>query len=190
MTSLEWVKDSATKWSGLQRTGWRADVAHVIKAKAGEAEGGMGALARLMMSSKGIKSPPLSPAGWYWQGTIHERGVWTSPAGPYKTAAAAIKAADAAFRKGAYSKRENPKRKPRGPKYRPNPKKRRVSRDWKPASSRLVQRVGVMKIYRDTDWNQFVIVPPGAKSDKRAAFEDNLKDAIGTAAEMDRRSKR
>ena len=52
-----------------------------------------------------IAQPPLSPAGWWWQGTTEERGRWRKD-GPYPTAEAARDAADAAFAVGAYLRGE------------------------------------------------------------------------------------
>lgn len=79
-------------------------VARVRYAAEGEAEGGLGAFARFMTGAlrPGIKQPPLSPAGWYWQGTVHERGVWTRPAGPFTTPELARDAANMAFEQHGY----------------------------------------------------------------------------------------
>lgn len=56
-------------------------VAKIRYAEEGEAEGGLGLLARFMAGAlaPGSVPPPLSPAGWYWQATA-TRGVWTRPA--------------------------------------------------------------------------------------------------------------
>lgn len=56
-------------------------VAVIRYAEAGEAEGGLGALARFLGAATAphVSQPPLSPAGWYWQATA-TRGVWTRPA--------------------------------------------------------------------------------------------------------------
>lgn len=82
-------------------------------------------------------------------------------------------------------------------KRRKNPAKRRKStskRDWKPTSGRLVHRegsgVGEVKVYRDSDWQEYVVVPPGAKSDKRAAFTDDREDAIAIAKDMHARGRK
>lgn len=58
------------QWSGLS-------VAQVRYAEAGEAEGGLVALARLLAGSRGVSLGEPSPAGWYWNAAI--RGVWTGP---------------------------------------------------------------------------------------------------------------
>jgi hypothetical protein len=49
----------------------------------------------------GWAQPPLSPAGWYWQGTTEERGIWRK-GGPYPSAVSARDACIAAFARGAY----------------------------------------------------------------------------------------
>jgi len=74
-------------------------VAQVRYAKEGEAEGGLGALVRFMTGAlhPEVKLPALSPAGWYWQATIKERGDWSRPAGPFVSPALAVEAADAGW---------------------------------------------------------------------------------------------
>ena len=67
-------------------------------------------------------------------------------------------------------------------------KSRASKRDWKPLAGRLVKRVGTAKVYKDTDWEEYVVVPAGAKSDKRAAFTDSKDDALAIAADMDTRA--
>lgn len=67
-------------------------VARVLHAAPGEAEGGIGALARFMLAARGVPAnevPPLSPGGWYATGTWKRRGVWEK-AGPFETAEDAI----------------------------------------------------------------------------------------------------
>lgn len=85
-------------------TWWGVTVARVRHADPGEAEGGLGALVRFMAGAfhPEIPQPPLSPAGFYWQGTTEKPGEWTRPAGPFPTAVAARDAAVAAFARGAY----------------------------------------------------------------------------------------
>lgn len=73
----------AVTWWGSAASGYKAEhrvvtVAKVWHAAAGEAEGGLGALARFMAGAHGIDLGPPSPAGWYW--IAARRGVWTRPA--------------------------------------------------------------------------------------------------------------
>jgi hypothetical protein len=81
-------------WWGSEADGFDGEagcctVAHVRRAEAGEAEGGLGALMRLMAGARGIDLVEPSAAGWYWNASI--RGVWTGP-----TLAASPEAARAA----------------------------------------------------------------------------------------------
>lgn len=69
-------------WWGSEADGFDGEdggvtVAHVRHAAAGEAEGGLGALARFMASARGIDLGEPSAAGWYWSAAV--RGVWTGP---------------------------------------------------------------------------------------------------------------
>jgi hypothetical protein len=63
-------------------------IAHVRYAQPGETEGGLGAFARFF--SPAAAAVPLSPAGWYWQGTVETRGVWNRPQGPFDSPELAI----------------------------------------------------------------------------------------------------
>jgi hypothetical protein len=90
-TMAEWEAPPATPveiidgvtWWGSEADGFDGEdgcctVAHVRRAEAGEAEGGLGALMRLMAGARGVGILPApSPAGWYWNAAI--RGVWTGP---------------------------------------------------------------------------------------------------------------
>lgn len=90
---VEWYSSE----DGMEHTGADAggvSIAKVRFAKPGDIEGGLGALARFL--SPAAARVPLSPGGWYWQGTVTMRGVWTRPAGPFDTAQEAIDAANAA----------------------------------------------------------------------------------------------
>jgi hypothetical protein len=93
--TLTWYHDG-NMWKGQDECG--ITVAHVQHADEGEAEGGLGALVRFMSGAlqPGVPLRPPSPAGWYWQGTVTERGRWTRPAGPFTTPEAAIEACNAA----------------------------------------------------------------------------------------------
>jgi hypothetical protein len=78
-------------------------VGRVDYAEEGEADGGVLALARFMAGALAphAEQPPLSPAGWCWQGTVEERGRWAK-GGPFATREAARAACIAAFAAGAY----------------------------------------------------------------------------------------
>lgn len=93
--TIEW-HDTGHGWSGR---GGVVTLAHVRYAEEGEAEGGLGAFVRFMAGAlrPNVKQPDLSPAGWYWQGTVESRGVWCSPQGPFKSAEEARGEADRAF---------------------------------------------------------------------------------------------
>lgn len=72
-------------------------------ANEGEAEGGLGALARFMAHAAGaVDLPPPSPAGWYVQGTWNKRGEWSRPVGPFGCRADAIQAGYRAMDSGSY----------------------------------------------------------------------------------------
>jgi len=74
---LEWYENTDNCHVG-ERGGCR--VAEIRHCAEGEAEGGLGALARFMAGALSPERPlpPLSPAGWYWQATAI-RGVWSRP---------------------------------------------------------------------------------------------------------------
>ena len=101
--TLEWYTDpdtgylDAITWGGVT-------VGYVKYADDGEAEGGLAALARFMVGAlhPEVTLPDLSPAGWYWHGTVDERGKWTRPDGPYPSSDAARDAARDAFARGKY----------------------------------------------------------------------------------------
>jgi len=78
-------------------------IAHLDYAEEGEAEGGLAALARFMVGAlrPDAALSPLAPAGYYWQGTTEEPGVWRK-AGPFATREAAQQACIEAFARGAY----------------------------------------------------------------------------------------
>lgn len=82
-------------------------VARVDYAEEGEAEGGLAALARFMVGAlrPDAEQAPLSPAGWWWQGTTEERGRWRK-GGPFATPEEARDACTAAFVAGAYLREE------------------------------------------------------------------------------------
>jgi len=82
-------------WKGQDTRG--ITVAEVSYAQQGDVEGGLGALMRCMAGANGVPQPPLSPAGWYWQGTVKNRGVWCRPQGPFASAQEAQDAADKVF---------------------------------------------------------------------------------------------
>ena len=94
---IQWYQADIGDFSGTERTSG-VTIARVRLADEGEVEGGLGALVRFMAGAlrPDVVQPPLSPAGWYWQGTVYARGVWTRPAGPFLTAEEAMAAADAA----------------------------------------------------------------------------------------------
>jgi hypothetical protein len=83
------LAEAGMRWWGSTKDGWHLDdasgvtIAEVKHAKPGEVEGGLGAMARMMIGAQGAKAPPLSPAGWYWMGTVEARGVWSRPEGPF-----------------------------------------------------------------------------------------------------------
>jgi hypothetical protein len=81
------VIDGVTWW-GTAADGFDGEargyttVASVRRCEAGEADGGLVALARLLAASHGLTQPEQSPAGWYWSATAAEgprRGVWSRP---------------------------------------------------------------------------------------------------------------
>lgn len=75
-SSLTWWYDEEDQvWTGQDLAG--VNVAEIRWAKLGEAEGGLGAVMRLMAGMQGVPQPELSPEGWYWSATIEQRGVWT-----------------------------------------------------------------------------------------------------------------
>lgn len=69
-------------WWGSEADGFDGEdgcvtVARVRRAAAGEAEGGLGALARMMAGAQWVDLGERSAAGWYWTSAV--RGVWTGP---------------------------------------------------------------------------------------------------------------
>jgi len=48
-------------------------------------------------------------------------------------------------------------------------------------SRRLIEKVGFLGIYRDSDTEEFVVRPLGVRSDDAAYFGTDLEDARGTA---------
>jgi hypothetical protein len=48
---------------------------------------------------------------------------------------------------------------------------------------RVVERVGDMKIYRDYDWDEYIVVPPDSDEEQHY-FTNDLEDAILTARHM------
>lgn len=73
-------------------------VAMVVYCAEGKADGSLVAFARLLAAARGVDVSDVkpSPAGWYWSGTVRERGLWTTPAGPFDTSEQAIHACIAA----------------------------------------------------------------------------------------------
>jgi hypothetical protein len=49
-------------------------------------------------------------------------------------------------------------------------------------SRRLIARVGLVKVYRDPEWNEFAIVNP----DNTTAYESDKPAALGTAPALAR----
>lgn len=78
-------------------------IAYLDYAEEGEAEGGLVALARFMVAAfrPDVQQPPLSPAGYYWQGTTDKPGEWRK-GGPFPTREAAQQACIEAFARGTY----------------------------------------------------------------------------------------
>lgn len=104
---LDWYEEGRNL---VAVTTWGITCCRVRYAEDGEAEGGVTALARFMGGAlaPGVRQPPLSPAGWYWQGTVEERGHWTRPAGPFSSPEEAKAAACAAFDLGGWLAEEIP----------------------------------------------------------------------------------
>ena len=49
-------------------------------------------------------------------------------------------------------------------------------------TKRLIARVGLVKVYREPDWNEYQIVCP----DKTTAYDDDKDSAMGTAQALAR----
>ena len=58
----------------------------------------------------------------------------------------------------------------------------------KSAGKRVVEKIGDIKIYKDTEWGEYVVVPTGEDLDA-GYHTDDLEDAIDTARLMDQGSK-
>ena len=54
------------------------------------------------------------------------------------------------------------------------------------APGKLVGKVGKIRIYRDRDWDQFVVVD-SLQSEKGWYYTDDKADAMGSARDMDKR---
>lgn len=95
-----WEEQDDGSWRGYYDGYLR--VAKVRYAEAGEAEGGLGALARHMAAAHGLSQPELSPAGWYW--VAARKGVWSRP--QISTSLAAAKKAAEKYVDGDETKRK------------------------------------------------------------------------------------
>lgn len=49
-------------------------------------------------------------------------------------------------------------------------------------AKRLIARVGLVKVYRDAEWNEFVAIGP----DNASAHDDDKESILGTATTMAR----
>lgn len=53
---------------------------------------------------------------------------------------------------------------------------------------RKIQTIGIasaqMIVYRDAEWNQFIVKPVGERNEDRWYFTDDKKDAVNTAIRM------
>ena len=85
--TIEWFEDTTTgKHQGVKSSGG-ITVAEVLFAEEGEAEGSLGAFARLFARANGLTDlPPPSPEGWFYIATLEAPGVWCRPVGPFANA--------------------------------------------------------------------------------------------------------
>ena len=53
---------------------------------------------------------------------------------------------------------------------------------------RVVEKIGDVKIYKDSDWGEYVVVPKGATPTCDSAYHtDDMEDAVDTARSMDKK---
>ena len=58
----------------------------------------------------------------------------------------------------------------------------------KSAGRRVVEKIGDVKIYKDSDWGEYIVVPSGATPKCDSAYHtDDMEDAIDTARAMDKK---
>ena len=55
----------------------------------------------------------------------------------------------------------------------------------KSAGRRVVETIGSVKIYKDSDWGEYIVVPEGGSVDDDGYHTDDLEDAVDTARHMD-----
>ena len=55
----------------------------------------------------------------------------------------------------------------------------------KSAGRRVVETIGSVKIYKDSDWGEYIVVPEGGSVDDDGYHTDDLEDAVSTAQHMD-----
>ena len=86
---LTWYDDSDLSSDCVEEQGFHCTVAKVRFLQAGEAEGSLGAFARLLLAAKGIADDvPSSPSGFYLSSMTLEGNRWET-SGPYPDMATA-----------------------------------------------------------------------------------------------------
>lgn len=56
------------------------------------------------------------------------------------------------------------------------------------AGKRVVEKIGDVKIYKDSDWGEYIVVPGGSTPTCDSAYHtDDMEDAIDTARAMDKK---
>lgn len=54
------------------------------------------------------------------------------------------------------------------------------------AGRKVVERIGEVKIYKDSEWGEYIVCPKGCKPDDDKAYHtDDMEDAVMTARKMD-----
>jgi len=55
----------------------------------------------------------------------------------------------------------------------------------KASGRRVIETVGTVKIYKDSDWGEYIVVQEGDNVDDDGYHTDDLEDAVDTARHMD-----
>ena len=58
----------------------------------------------------------------------------------------------------------------------------------KSAGRKVIETIGSVRIYRDSDYNEYIVVPEGGSVDDDGYHTDDLEDAVNTAKHMDEKN--